>query len=66
MINTEDPDFNADGDIDDFTGTDSLDETLQKDALKLKRDIRAEIEKRLELIALRKKTSDFYDDEIFN
>jgi hypothetical protein len=31
-----------------------------------KRDVRAEIEKRLEMIALRKKMSDFYEDELFN
>lgn len=66
MIDTEDSDFDADDDIDDFTDTDSIVAFLEKDDLKSKRDVRAEIEKRLELFALRKKMSDFYDDEIFN
>ena len=66
MIDTEDADFDADDDIDDFSDDDSIVDILEKDDLKSKRDVRAEIEKRLELIALRKTMSDFYDDEIFN
>jgi hypothetical protein len=66
MIDTADTDFDTDDDDDDFTDSDSIDENLDKESLKSKRDIRAEIEKKLELIALRKKMSDFYDDEIFN
>ncbi len=67
MIDTDDTDFDASEDNDDFSeDIISIDENMNKEMNASKRDVRAEIEKRLEMIALRKKMSDFYDDELFN
>tara|TARA_R110002072_G_scaffold178580_2_gene334628 strand:+ start:12719 stop:12907 length:189 start_codon:yes stop_codon:yes gene_type:complete len=62
MMNTNDSDLDMSDDNDDIF----IDEKLDNEKFAFKRDVRAEIEKKLELLALKKNTGDFYDDLTFN
>lgn len=55
-------------DVDDNDNFDELDleTSIAKSELSSKRDVRTEIEKRLELIELRKLTGDSFYDELFD
>ena len=61
MIDTDDSDFDIPEESDI-----PISDKLDRDMLAAKKDVRAEIEKKLELLALRKSTKDFYDDITFN
>ncbi|MBL1142645.1 MAG: hypothetical protein HND53_11495 [Proteobacteria bacterium] len=58
-------DLEIDDDDDNFDELD-FDSSFVKSELSSKRDVRSEIEKRLELIELRKLTGDSFYDELFD
>lgn len=65
MNDTDDIEIDDLDDSDDFDVLD-LESKFVKTELSSKRDVRSEIEKRLELIELRKLTGDSFYDEVFD
>jgi hypothetical protein len=63
MNDTDDLDVDE---IEENEDIDQLESKFFNSGLPTKRDIRAEIEKRLEMMELRKLTSDFFYDEAFD